>query len=375
MFCHRRTFRSAAVLLAALAPTGLAYAVDLPVKAKPNVDLPFFLLVDNRVTLSYIFQGTGPGHWSRNPNGTVNGKTGKQLYSFTHFDTWAYGTNVFAISLYKSGQNDPAKPCASPGAIIDPFGAPAFASVSTNCPGATEIYGLFRSTLGWNEIFDTKAFTMGPLHNISFEAGMDANYENDYNAAAKRVVVAGLQFAFDLPYRGLLNVATLMDYEFSNHSTFLQCGAGWNLPAPTIPGVNCSFGGNKSYKPTWAFEINYNMDLGFLPESMQYFSISGRAGFYGPKGNQYSPLGVASGGTATKVEINSEPIRLTFDAGKAFAGPKYSHLVDVWVAYRYWQNKYGLDAKASPTCFTNVPGQSNRSCTESSLFSGITVKF
>jgi hypothetical protein len=277
--------------------------------------------------------------------------------------------------MYKSGHNDPAAPCTSPRAITDPLGTPPFATVSANCPGATEIYGLFRSTFGWNQIFNTKAFTMGPLHDMSFEVGLDANYENDYNAAAKRVVVAGLQFAFDLPYKGLFNVAPLMYYEFSNHSGFLQCGAGWNLPAATVPGVTCSPDGSKSYKPTWAVEINYNLDLGFLPEKLQYFSISGRADFHGPKGNQHAPLGIASGGTATKVEINSEPIRLTFDASKAFAGPKYSHLVDVWVAYRYWQNKYGLDANASPTCFTNIPGQSNKSCTESSLFSGITVKF
>ena len=375
MFCCRRAFAAAALSLVTLVSASFAKAADLPVKAKPIADLPFFLLVDNRVTFSYIFQATGPGHWSRNPNGTINGKTEKQLYSFTHYDAWAYGTNLFAISMYKSGHNDPAAPCTSPRAITDPLGTPPFATVSANCPGATEIYGLFRSTFGWNQIFNTKAFTMGPLHDISFEVGLDANYENDYNAAAKRVVVAGLQFAFDLPYKGLFNVAPLMYYEFSNHSGFLQCGAGWNLPAATVPGVTCSPDGSKSYKPTWAVEINYNLDLGFLPEKLQYFSISGRADFHGPKGNQHAPLGIASGGTATKVEINSEPIRLTFDASKAFAGPKYSHLVDVWVAYRYWQNKYGLDANASPTCFTNIPGQSNKSCTESSLFSGITAKF
>src|ERR1700682_2665420 len=106
-----------------------------------------------------------------------------------------------------------------------------------------------------------------------------------------------------------------MYYEFSNHSGFLQCGAGWNLPAPTIPGVTCSPDGNTSYKPTWAVEINYYMDLGFLPENMQYFSISGRAGFYGPKGDSNAPLQT---NTPSKTEINSEPIRLTFDASKAF---------------------------------------------------------
>ena len=76
----------------------------------------------------------------------------------------------------------------------------------------------------------------------------------------------------------------------------------------------------------------------------------------------------------TAVEFNSEPIRLTFDASKAMWGGKYSHFVDVWVAYRYWQNKFGIDHNTSTLC-NIAPGVSNNSCTESSLYSGITVKF
>src|SRR4029077_4466673 len=85
-----------------------------------------------------------------------------------------------------------------------------------NCAGATEIYGLLRSTFGWNEIFNTKAFAVGPPHNISFEVGMDANTENNFLAPAKRDVVAGLQFAFDLPYKGYINVAPLVYWEVAN---------------------------------------------------------------------------------------------------------------------------------------------------------------
>jgi len=115
---------------------------------------------------------------------------------------------------------------------------------------------------------------------------------------------------------------------------------------------------------------------------MQYFAISGRAGFYGPKGDSNSPLvglgtGVAS--TATKTEINSEPIRLTFDASKAFMGPKYAQFVTVWVAYRYWQNKFGLDHSAElGVCNAFLPGgalASTNSCTEQTVYTGITVKF
>jgi hypothetical protein len=361
-------FAAAALSLAILAPTGFASAADMPVKvkAKPVADLPFFFVIDDRVTFSYIFTAAQPGMFTVNPNGTINAKTAKSVYSFTHFDAWAYGTNFFTISLFKSGHNDPAAPCTNAGNI---FGAPA------NCAGASEIYGLFRSTFGWNELFNTKAFSVGPLHNISFEVGMDANAENRYFGAAKRDVVGGLQFAFDLPYKGYFNVAPLVYWEFLNHNSFSQCG----LFGPGIPGITCNADGNTSFKPTWAVETNYYMDLGFLPENMQYFSISGRAAWYGRKGTDTEPLpfNPAIGVFNTKVEFNSEPIRLTFDASKAVWGPKYSHFVDLWVAYRYWQNKFGLDHNRAFACTAVVGGVtvSNGSCTESSAYAGVTVKF
>src|SRR3984957_2502788 len=204
---------AAALSLATLLLTGFASAADLPVKAKakPVADLPFFFVIDDRVTYSYIFTAAQPGMFSVNPNGTVNAKTAKQVYSFTHFDAWLYGTNFLTISLFKSDHNDPANPCINAGLSVtfDPAA----------CAGASEVYGLFRSTFGWNELFNTKAFSVGPLHNVSFEVGMDANAENRFFAAAKRDVVAGLQFAFDLPYKGYFNVAPLAYYEF-NHNAF-----------------------------------------------------------------------------------------------------------------------------------------------------------
>jgi len=159
---------AAAVLsLATLAPVSFAAAADLPVKAKakPIADLPFFFVIDDRVTFSWMPKGTDPGVFSVRPNGSIDGTTAKQVYSFTHFDAWAYGTNFFTISMFKSDHNDPANPCTNAGVIQTSFTSPATPAA---CEGATEIYGLFRSTFGWNEIFNTHAFTMGPLHNVSF---------------------------------------------------------------------------------------------------------------------------------------------------------------------------------------------------------------
>src|SRR5947199_2561628 len=113
-------FAAAAVSLAVLAPTGSASAADLPAKAKakPIADLPFFLVIDDRVSFSWMPKGTDPGMWSTRPDGSINGTTAKQVYSFTHFDLWAYGTNFFTISMFKSGHNDPASPCTAPGVTI-----------------------------------------------------------------------------------------------------------------------------------------------------------------------------------------------------------------------------------------------------------------
>ncbi len=221
--------------IATVAPISLANAADLPakVKAKPVPDLPFFFVIDDRVTFSYIFTAAQPGMWSQKPDGSINAKTAKQVYSFTHFDAWLYGTNFLTISLFKSDHNDPANPCINAGLSVtfDPAA----------CAGASEVYGLFRSTFGWNELFNTKAFSVGPLHNVSFEVGMDANAENRFFAAAKRDVVAGLQFAFDLPYKGYFNVAPLVYWEFYNHNAFAQCNSGFNS---NVPGLSCLVDGN-----------------------------------------------------------------------------------------------------------------------------------
>jgi hypothetical protein len=372
MYYTNRAMVAAVLSVAAfttLAPTGSARAADVaPValKAKPIPDLPFFFVVDDRLSYSYIFKDVDPGAYSKNANGSLDGNQARSVYSFSHFDAWAYGTNVFSISLLKSDHNDPADPCQNAGVLAS--------GATATCAGATEFFGLLRSTFGWNEIFDTKAFRVGPLHNVSFEVGFDAETANTFTAPSKRGFAAGLQFAFDLPYKGYINLAPLA-YKAIGHNSFSQCG----LFGPGVPGLTCNADGDTSFNTTWAVEINYYMDLGFLPENLQYFAISGRAAWTGPKGGQQAPVpatGVGFLSTATKTELNSEPIRLTFDASKAIWGAKYSHFVETWVAYKYWQNKYGYDHNAAPgVCTVAATGQSTNSCNESTVNAGVTVKF
>ncbi len=242
-----RSVLTAAMVLSAAGALPV-YAADMPAKAAPVIvvpENPFFGVNDNRLTYAYLPEATDPG---------VPGKTAKQVYNFSHYDVWAYGTNLFTISLNKSDHNDPAR---------------------GGTGGATEFYGVLRSTLGFNQIFHTDVFNVGPLQNVSFEIGGDVETENNQVGPSKRLGVVGLQFAFNLPYKGYFNVAPLL-YKEINHNTFLGCGT-------ITTGAPCIVDANTSFRENWALELNYYMDLGFLPEYLP-LSISGRAGFYGPKG-------------------------------------------------------------------------------------------
>ena len=324
-------------VIAMLMMSSGAFAADLPVKAAaaPPADMPFFFVNDNRLTYAYLPNGTEP---------SVTAQTAKQIVAFTHFDAWAYGTNLANLQIIRSDHNDPAGPC------------PVF---GTGCAGATEFYGLVRSTFGFNQIFNTKAFTVGPLRNVSFEIGGDWKTQNSFAAPETKRLVAGLQFAFDLPYHGFFNVMPGV-YKEWDHLAFLT--PAFTAPGPGIPD------GNTSMNPSWALEINYYMDLGFLPDWLP-LAVSGRAGMYGPNGTGTSvniPFWIP-----TKTQFETEPVRLTLDASRMIWGQKYSHFADVWVAYKYWQNKFGLDHNASPLC----TGINAGSCTESSVYTGITLKF
>ena len=173
-----------AALLAVL--SGGAQAADqdqdkpiIKAKPKPVVDTPLFTYIDDRLTYAYIYHTTDAGAFVPKAGGGYKGSIDQNVVAFTHFDSWAYGTNFLNIGIYKSaGPIDAAAPCTSPGLITDSGG-----TVAANCPGESDIYGLIRSTFGFNQIFDTKAFTWGPLHNVSLEVGADVDTSNSYLAS------------------------------------------------------------------------------------------------------------------------------------------------------------------------------------------------
>jgi hypothetical protein len=311
---------TALALGAAMAAAGASQSTAADLYARPAPPPPMFLVNANSVSYGYAFAASSP---------FVTEHTAKQIISFTHFDAWAYGTNLFNIDLLRSDLRDPANPCG--------LGAPGFANAG--CEGTTEIYGFFRSTLGWKELFGLQFGSF--LTNISFKVGGDANSVNNANAAAKKDVVAGLQFNFALPFGATFNVSPLY-YSEKNHSSFV-----------TFPSS-----GTVYFNGTYRVETSLNVPLGPKGTPLSFGSLFA---VQGPKG-LCPPGDCAATAVPTKTEVYTQQ-KLNLDIGQwAYAKPG---VFSVWVAYVYWQNKFGIDHNLDPT----------HGSTESTALVGATAAF
>jgi len=277
-----KTFLGAA---AALAIVSQASAADLGSKkpAPAPTPLPYFLFSDTQVSYSFYTAAKEPG---------INGPIQKHVLSVTHFDVTKWGTNFANIDFLKSNNFDPA--------------------TGTGADGALEAYALYRGTLSGNYLAGAKTFSAGLLKDVSLAAGFDVNTKNTQFAPQKRLLVGGVQFAFDVP--GYLNVSVLAGKEYSH------CGLG------SFCTTNPEFNTNAH------IEVSYMQPLAFtgLP-----LSFGGYTNFVTPKGKDVF-------GFNTKLEILSDN-RLTLDFGKVAFGK--AKTIDTFVGYRYWLNKFGNDHK------------------------------
>ena len=310
----------------------------MPTKAKEPP--PLFIVNDNIVGYYYVPTATNPGA----------GYTPKHVLFFNHFDVWTYGTNFFSVEWLKA-TNGKAPPFGTPAAPCDQNG-PLDPPGSERCPGYTEIYGFFRSTLGWNQLSGTKAFSIGPLTNIEFAFGADLNTDNTTLGSAKRSIQAGLQFDFETPYKGFFNVGVFA-YKEWQHDGFAS-----TFPFQPIPNPS----GKVEFDPTWAVEINYSQPLGFLPPwlPLKYKAL---VVMHGPKGcgEPCQPLGP---GLIRTTEYLTQQV-LVFDVGKALWNLPQRYAI--FAGYRWWKNKFGIDP--------NQPNGPFIATLESTWLAGTAMKF
>jgi hypothetical protein len=304
--------------VAAITWAGSALAADLAVKAPapPDNSSSLFIVNDNAVSFIWAPSATDPGvDFNNHP--AFNKYTGE----FTHFDVWAYGTNFLLGDYIKSDRNNP---------VADHFGS----------TGATEFFALERSTLGFNQLTHSKMFSSFLFKNIEFEFGGNFNTNNDGVAPQLRAYMAGVQFDLNLP--GTVNFSVLAYKEF-NHNEYMGALAG-------VP-----FSGDREFHWAPRLELLVNEPLTFLPWPVA-FSNTTAVTF--PKGTGISEANLAAlcavnaaGGCAqanaasafTKTEVRTES-RLTLDASKLWFNKP--GVWDMFVGYRYWYNKFGVDHNA-----------------------------
>jgi hypothetical protein len=327
-----RRYGLAALILAAAGAQ--ASAADLPMKAPPKAapEAPFFLVNDNSISYHYEFTANNPGA----------GKTPKDVVSFTHFDVWAYGTNFFNVDWLKA-TNGRAPPLGAPAAPCDFNG-------TSVCDGYTEIYGFFRSTLGWNQLTGTKNFAFGPLTNIEFIVGADVNTDNTSLESAKRAIEGGVQFDFAAPYKGFLNVAVVAYKEWQNDGFAALGGPGSLNP-----------GGRVDFDTTWGIEALYVQPLGFLPPSLP-LTFKSLLVIHGPKGCGEA-CNPGPGLERTTEYLTQQTLAL--DVGQMVWNK--AGQFSVWGAYRYWKNKFGIDP--------NQPFGTFPYTVESTWLAGATITF
>lgn len=242
-------------------------------------------------TLAQGFSATS-AQWRYGPNYREPGIAGavpKHILTLTHASGGKAWSNFVNMDLLFSVENDPANRGGGAQAV--------------------ELYGIYRGSLSLNGAFDTNAFTLNPvLRDVSLQVGFDANTKNTAFAPAKKLLVMGPKFHFNVP--GFLTVAVQYAQEWNNNGI-----------------VNKSV----SFDPTWETETVWRIPLDFtgLPLAFEGF------------GNVVGPKGKDGFGNKTKTEFLTEP-RLSLDVGKlAFDRP---NKLDVSLGYQYWLNKFGNNA-------------------------------
>ena len=308
------------ILTAAVLGLGLAtaaHAADLPTKkapATPAAAGPFgFLYEDTQIYFAYKPFGKEPGvSDALHPGGTP---IQKYIFGLTHFDVWNYGTNFFNIEFLQSDSKDP------------PAGAIANAGT-----GATEIYGVYRGTLSGNSLTGTKAFSFGPIKDISLGFGGDFNTKNTTFGPSKKLLVIGPHIDFALPIPGAV------------FGVSLNLAHEWNY--------NGIVGKAVSFRAAPEIETNYMIPLAFTGVPLR---LEGYTNFVLPKGKDGFQ-------NWSKLEINSDT-KLALDIGK-LAG--WGRSVDVFVGYKYWLNKFGNDH----SLYTRAGTMANPGSVESTVFVG-----
>jgi hypothetical protein len=270
--------RLSMVAAVALSATGLATG---PARADGMIQWS-----DTYLSVRYVPENRQPG-----ASGTTDEVAGNIAYA----NGWTYGSNFVSLDFESFTQNDGAN---------QTFFAPGARAVANSF----ETYSVFRTVLSGNKIFNTKAFSFGPIADIGLELGGDVDTQDDQFASYKRLVVFGPQFAFAMP-KGFWTFSVHFAHE-------------WNTNA-YLANNSTSFDPTVELETAWL----YPFSIGPVP-----LKFTGFVNFISPKGKG------GAGDTYHREEILARP-KLMVDVGQVIGW--VPNKIDAGVGFEFWYNKFG----------------------------------
>ena len=169
-------------------------------------------------TVSYWF---GPAYktvFVTAPNSSEGASIARNTVEFQHTSFWKLGSNFADVYVNRSSS----------------------AELTAGNSGATEVYGIFRSKFGLNELTATHKFQFGPVRDIALEAGANLETKNSAYGPAERTIYAGPNVQLKVPH-GFFDIGFHVRKEW-NKEEILHKAENYT------PSFNI--------EPSWMFPIN-----------------------------------------------------------------------------------------------------------------------
>lgn len=270
----------------------LAAGIAVLLLSFPALSSPFDW-TDNSVAYRY-------SPYFREPGISKNGKARdipKHVISLSHSDGWEYGGNLVILDILKSSSADPAK---------------------NSSDGAVELYGVLRSDFSIPRILGDRSFRLGPVKDVMIELGGDLNTKDTTFGSRKRMPVAGLAVALDVP--GYWTLAALWDKEWNHNG---------------VVGRPVTFNSTARFETSWGIPFRIG-EAGF--------TFTGFGIVNGPKGRDGF-----NQSTRTETLLHA---KLLYDLGALFNDPGR---LKAGFGWQYWHSKFGSDHTANQGSIESAP--------------------
>jgi hypothetical protein len=267
------------LVLAAVVSVGGTYA-------SPAVADGMIQWSDTYLSIRNVWNDKQPGY-----EGNIDEVAGNIAYA----NGWTYGSNFVSLDFENFGHKDGAN---------QTFFAPGAKAAADSF----ELYSVFRTVLSGNKIFNTKAFSIGPIADVGLEFGLDIDTQDDQFASYKKLITFGPQISWAVP-KGFLTTSFHLAHEWNTDAYLANNGTSYDVTG--------------EYEMAWDFPFS----LGPVP-----LKFEGYSNIVFPKGKG----GV--GDSYHRIEILAHP-KLMLDVSSMIGlGP---NRIDAGIGFEYWHNKFG----------------------------------